>query len=260
MSGDADAPHRMVIVTGASRGIGAAIARLAGARGYKVAVNYNGSPDAAAAVVRDIEAGGGRAVAIKADIGSEAEVLRLFDQATAALGPVTALVNNAGITGGSGPFADLSAETLEAVMRLNVIGAALCAREAVRRMSTDRRGPDGPGRGGAIVNISSIAATMGSPGEYVHYAASKGAIETLTIGLGKEVARQGIRVNAVAPGLIDTEIHAASGDPGRVDRIVPTIPMQRIGTPEEVAEAVLYLLSDAAAYVTGTVLRVTGGR
>jgi len=250
----------MVIVTGASRGIGAAIARLAGARGYKVAVNYNSSPGAAVGVVRDIEAAGGRAVAVKADVGNEAEVLRLFEEATAALGPVTALVNNAGITGRSGRFADLPTRTLEDVMRLNVIGAALCAREAVRRMSTARGGPDGPGRGGSIVNISSIAATMGSPGEYVHYAASKGAVESLTIGLGKEVAREGIRVNAVAPGLIDTEIHAASGDPGRVDRIVPTIPMGRIGTAEEVAEAVLYLLSDAAAYVAGTVLKVTGGR
>lgn len=247
--------HRMVIVTGASRGIGAAVARLAGRRGYKVAVNYNSNAAAAASVVRDIEADGGRAAAVRADVASEAEIARLFDEATAALGPVTALVNNAGITGGSGLFVDLPTETLENVVRLNVVGAALCAREAVRRMSTARGG-----KGGAIVNISSIAAMLGGPGEYVHYAASKGAIDSLTIGLGKEVARDGIRVNAVAPGLIDTEIHAASGDPGRVDRIVPTVPMGRIGTAEEVAEAVLYLLSDAASYVTGTVLRVTGGR
>jgi NAD(P)-dependent dehydrogenase (short-subunit alcohol dehydrogenase family) len=245
----------MVIVTGASRGIGAAIAKLAGVRGYKVAVNYNSNAAAASAVVRDIEAAGGRAVAIRADVAREADVLRLFDEATAAFGPVTALVNNAGMTGRSGRFVDLPTTTLEEVMRLNVVGAALCAREAVRRMSTARGGA-----GGTIVNISSVAATMGSPDEYVHYAASKGAVESMTVGLGKEVAREGIRVNAVAPGLIDTEIHAASGDPGRVDRIVPTVPMGRIGTAEEVAEAVLYLMSDAAAYVTGTVLRVTGGR
>lgn len=257
MSGDR---HRMVIVTGASRGIGAAIARLTGACGYRVAVNYNSSPDAAAEVVRDIERSGGKAVAIKADVSREEEVLRLFDEATAALGPVTALVNNAGITGGSGRFVDMPADRAEEVLRLNVLGVALCAREAIRRMSTAGNGPDGPGRGGAIVNISSIAAVLGAPDEYVLYAASKAAVETLTVGLGKEVAREGIRVNAVAPGLIDTEIHAASGDPGRVDRIVPTVPMARIGTAEEVAEAVLFLLSDAASYITATVLRVTGGR
>ena len=245
----------MVIVTGASRGIGAATARLAAQRGYAVAVNYRSSPDAAHAVVREIEAAGGRAKAIQADMAHEPDILRLFDAATEALGPPTALVNNAGITGRSGRFADLTPAAIDEVLRLNVTGAFICAREAVRRMSTANGG-----RGGAIVNISSAAATLGSPGEYVHYAASKGAVETMTVGLAKEVARQGIRVNAVAPGIIDTEIHAACGDPGRVDRIIPSVPMARIGTAEEVAEAVLYLLSDAAAYVTGTVLRVSGGR
>ena len=205
-------------------------------------------------------AAGGRAGAIQADVADEADVLRLFDQATVALGPLTALVNNAGITGRSGRFADLTPAAIDEVLRVNVTGAFICAREAVRRMSTAPGGPYGPGRGGAIVNLSSAAATMGSPGEYVHYAASKGAIDTMTVGLAKEVARQGIRVNAVAPGMIDTEIHASSGDPGRIDRIVPTVPMARIGSAEEVAEAVLYLLSDGAAYITGTVLRVAGGR
>lgn len=241
----------MVIVTGASRGIGAAVAKLAAQRGYAVAVNYRSSPDAAHAVVREIESAGGRAKAIQADMAQEADILRLFDEATRALGPVTALVNNAGITGASGRLADLTWEAIDEVLRLNVTGAFICAREAVRRMSTAHGG-----KGGAIVNISSVAATLGGPGEYVHYAASKAAIDTMTVGLAKETAREGVRVNAVAPGVIDTEIHA----PGRVDRVVPLVPMGRIGTAQEVAGAVLYLLSDAAAYVTGSVLRVSGGR
>lgn len=241
----------MAIVTGASRGIGPAVARLAGQRGYAVAVNYRSSPDAGHAVVRDIESVGGRAVAIEADMARKADILRLFDEATRALGPVTALVNNAGITGASGRLADLEWQTIDEVLRLNVTGAFICAREAVRRISTAHGG-----QGGAIVNISSVAATLGGAGEYVHYAASKAAIDAMTVGLAREVAREGVRVNAVAPGVIDTEIHA----PGRLERVVPQVPMGRVGTTEEIAEAVLYLLSDAASYVTGSVLRVSGGR
>lgn len=247
--------HRMVVVTGASRGIGAAIARLAGAQGYRVAVNYVSNAQAAQAMVREIEAAGGRAAAIQADVARPGEVRRLFDAAEAALGPVTALVNNAGITGPSSRFADLTPDDMERVVSLNLLGAMACAQEAIRRMSTAHGGG-----GGAIVNVSSMAATLGGAGEFVLYGATKGAIDTLTIGLSREVAREGVRVNAVAPGMIDTEIHASSGDPGRIDRIVPTVPMGRIGTAAEVADAVLYLLSDAAAYVTGTVLKVSGGR
>jgi NAD(P)-dependent dehydrogenase (short-subunit alcohol dehydrogenase family) len=248
-------PGRVVIVTGGSRGIGAATARLAGARGFSVAVNYNSSPEAAGAVVDAIVAAGGRAVAIQADVSREADIVKLFDEAARLLGPVTALVNNAGITGRSSKFNELTADDIEKVLRLNVTGTFLCAREAVKRMSTALGG-----RGGTIVNVSSAAATLGSPGEFVHYAASKSAINALTVGLAKEVALQGIRVNAVAPGMIDTEIHLSSGDPGRVARLVPTVPMARIGSAEEVAEAILFLLSDASSYVTGEIVRVAGGR
>jgi NAD(P)-dependent dehydrogenase (short-subunit alcohol dehydrogenase family) len=246
---------RFVIVTGGSRGIGAATARLAAARGYKVCVNYHDAAAAARSVVHDIESAGGRAIAVQADMASETDVQRLFATVDRDLGPLDALVNNAGITGPVGRVEDVSLATLRRVMNVNVIGCFLCARAAVRRLSTDRGG-----RGGAIVNLSSAAATRGSPNEFVHYAASKGAIDTFTIGLAREVAREGIRVNAVTPGLIETEIHTAAGDPGRMARLAPTVPMGRGGTASEVAEAILWLLSDAASYITGANLRISGGR
>lgn len=244
-----------LIVTGASRGIGAAIATLAGSRGYSVAVNYTKGKAEADTVVAEITSGGGKAFAIQADVTREEDILRLFVESERELGPITALVNNAAITGGFARVEDVSASALEQVMSVNVVGALLCAREAVRRMST-RRG----GRGGAIVNISSRAAKTGSAGEWVHYAASKGAIDSFTIGLAREVATEGIRVNAVAPGLIETGLHAANGAPDRLKRLASSIPMHRPGTPEEVAEAVLWLLSPAASYTTGAIVEVGGGR
>jgi len=244
-----------IIVTGASRGIGAAIARLAAARGFSVAVNFATGEAEAALIAEQIVSAGGRAYAIQADVAREQDVIRLFDTAERKLGPIKALVNNAAITGGFARVDSVSAKTLEQVMAVNVTGAFLCAREAVRRMST-RHG----GTGGAIVNISSRAAQIGSAGEWVHYAASKGAIDSFTIGLAREVATEGIRVNAVAPGLIETGLHAANGVPDRLDRLAATIPMQRPGTPLEVAEAVLWLLSPAASYTTGAILEIGGGR
>jgi len=244
-----------LIVTGASRGIGAAIARLAGERGYAVAVNFATGDREAKSIVEQITFAGGCAHAIRADISREEDIVRLFETAENVLGPIKALVNNAAITGGFARAESVTAKALAQVMAVNVTGAILCAREAVRRMST-RHG----GSGGAIVNISSRAAHTGSAGEWVHYAASKGAIDSFTIGLAREVATEGIRVNAVAPGLIETGLHAANGMPDRLDRLAGTIPMHRPGTPIEVAEAVLWLLSPAASYTTGAILEVGGGR
>ncbi len=243
------------IVTGGSRGIGAAIAKLLGASGYSVAVSYVKDEAAARAVLATLTAAGSRAVGIQGDLSREADVLRLFEIAERELGPVRALVNNAAITGGFARVQDLSSTALTEMLAVNVVGTILCAREAVRRMSTKRGGA-----GGAIVNISSLAARTGSAGEWVHYAASKGAVNTFTIGLAREVAAEGIRVNAVAPGLVDTGLHAANGEPGRLARLNPTIPMQRAGTPDEIAKSVLWLLSEAASYVTGTILEIGGGR
>ncbi len=244
-----------LIVTGASRGIGAAVALLAGRQGYAVAVNFVTGQAEAARVVDEIVAGGGRALAIPADVSDEAQIVRMFETAAQELGPLKALVNNAAITGGFARVEDVSSAALAKVFAVNVSGTMLCAREAVRRMSTQRGGS-----GGAIVNISSRAAQTGSPGEWVHYAASKGAIDSFTIGLAREVATEGIRVNAVAPGLIETGLHAANGAPDRLERLMGTIPMRRAGTPNEVAEGVLWLLSPAASYTTGAILQMGGGR
>jgi NAD(P)-dependent dehydrogenase (short-subunit alcohol dehydrogenase family) len=244
-----------VIVTGASRGIGAVVATLAGQRGYAVAVNFATGEADAAKVVDAIVAARGRSIAIRADVSREAEIIRMFERAERDLGPIKGLVNNAGVTGGFARVEDVSSTTIANVMAVNVAGTILCSREAVRRMTT-RRG----GTGGAIVNISSRAAHTGAAGEWVHYAASKGAIDSFTIGLAREVATEGIRVNAVAPGLVDTGLHAANGEPGRLQRLMGTIPMGRAGDPREVAEGVLWLLSSAASYTTGAILQIGGGR
>src|SRR5271169_3503384 len=244
-----------VIVTGASRGIGAAIARLVGANGFPVAVNFLTNRFAAEQLVREIVSGGGRAVAIQGDVSREEEILRLFETTVRELGQIGALVNNAGVTGGLFRVEAVPAQAIAQVLATNVAGTILCSREAVRRMSV-RHG----GAGGSIVNISSLAARTGGAGEWVHYAASKGAIDSFTIGLAREVASEGIRVNAVAPGLIETELHAANGVPDRLERLAPSIPMGRPGTALEVAQGVLWLLSAAASYTTGTILEIGGGR
>jgi NAD(P)-dependent dehydrogenase (short-subunit alcohol dehydrogenase family) len=244
-----------LIVTGASRGIGAAVATLAGESGYAVAVNFSTGEIEANKVVDQIVASGGRAIAIHADVANEQQIIRMFETAERELGPIKALVNNAGITGGFARVEDVSSAAITSVFAVNVAGTMLCSREAVRRMSK-RRG----GTGGAIVNISSRAAQYGSAGEWVHYAASKGAIDSFTTGLAREVATEGIRVNAVAPGLVDTGLHAASGDPNRLQRMMGSIPMGRAGAPREIAEGVLWLLSPAASYTTGAILQIGGGR
>jgi NAD(P)-dependent dehydrogenase (short-subunit alcohol dehydrogenase family) len=244
----------VLLITGAGRGIGAATALAAARAGYAVGVNYQRDAAAADAVVACIRAAGGRAQAIRADVADPDDVARLFDGTEQALGPLTALVNNAGTTGRITRLADLDLATLRRTIDVNLIGSLLCAQAAVRRLSTARGG-----QGGAIVNVSSVAARTGSPGEYVHYAATKAAIEAFTRGLAREVAREGIRVNAVAPGTVQTEIHATGGDPERPARIAPRIPLGRVGAPEEIAAAILWLLSDAAAYVTGSILTVAGG-
>ena len=244
-----------VLVTGGSRGIGAATARLAAERRYDVCVSFRDRSDAAEQVVADCERVGVSALAVPADVTQEQDVLRLFATACDAFGPLRALVNNAGVLDRQARVVNLEAARIERILAVNVLGAFLCAREAVRRMST-RAG----GSGGAIVNVSSRAAVLGGPGEYVDYAASKAAVDALTVGLSREVADEGIRVNAVRPGLIDTEIHASGGEPGRVQRLQESVPMRRGGTAEEVAETILWLLSDQASYVTGSIVDVSGGR
>ena len=246
---------RTILITGGSRGIGRATAILAGKRGWSVGVNYLANAEAAAETVRSVVAAGGQAIAIPGDVSLERDVIAMFDAAQAAFGPITALVNNAGIVGMKSALAEMTLERLRRVFDINVLGAYLVAREGARRMPTDRGGP-----GGAIVNVSSMAATLGSPGQYVDYAGSKGAIDALTIGLGRELAAGGVRVNGVRPGIIETEIHASGGEPDRAALLGPSAPMGRAGTAAEVAEAIIWLLSDAASYTTGASIDVSGGR
>ena len=245
---------KVVVITGGSRGIGRAAALAAAARGFRVVVGYASNQKAADEVVRQIEAKNGKAIAVKCDVGDEADILALFKVADS-FGTLGALVNNAGIVGPSIRVDQMSAARIQRMMAVNVTGSILCAREAVKRMSTKHGG-----KGGVIVNISSVAAKLGSPNTYVDYAASKGAIDSFTIGLGYEVANEGIRVAAIRPGLIDTEIHASGGEPDRAHRLAHMVPMKRIGTADEIASAIVWLISDDASYVTSAILDVSGGR
>ena len=245
---------KVVIITGGSRGIGRATAIAAAARGFRVVVGYASNETAARDVVSRIESSNGKAVAVKCDVGAEADILALF-KAADDFGTLGALVNNAGIVGITSRVDEMSAERIQRMMAVNVTGSILCAREAVKRMST-RHG----GKGGVIVNLSSVAAKLGSPNTYVDYAASKGAINSFTIGLGHEVAGEGIRVAAIRPGLIDTDIHASGGEPDRAQRLSHMVPMKRVGTADEIANAIVWLMSDEASYVTSAILDVSGGR
>ncbi|MGY2050075.1 SDR family oxidoreductase [Methylobacterium sp. JK268] len=245
---------KVLVVTGGSRGIGRAVCLLAARRGWRVCLSYVAKAEAAEAVVREIEAGGGTALAVRSDVAVEADVIALF-QAADTLGPLGGLVNNAGVVDYPARVEDMDAARLTRMMTTNIVGSFLCAAQAVKRMSTKHGGS-----GGAIVNLSSVAARLGAPNQYVDYAASKGAIDTFTTGLAIEVAEEGIRVNALAPGLIDTEIHASGGQPDRAHRLAPSVPMRRVGTAEEIAAPILWLLSDEASYTTGTIVTVSGGR
>ena len=247
---------KVLLITGGSRGIGAATAQLAASQGYAVAVNYANNSLAADEVVRQIRTGGGSAITVQADVAVEADVLAMFKKVDAKLGRITALVNNAGVVDQVSRVDAMSLERLQRMFAINVFGSFMCAREAVKRMSKNYPG----GEGGSIVNVSSAAARLGSPGQYVDYAAAKGAIDTFTIGLAKEVALDGIRVNAVRPGIIDTDIHASGGLPNRARDLAPQVPMQRAGTALEVAEAIVWLLGQHSSYTTGTLLDVAGGR